>query len=197
MKSEFLVFPVSGKEYKVQIIRSGRKTVSLEIKPDLSLLLRSPYRASDAEIRLLLSEKGKWIEKHIALAEKKTAEIESARRLTKEELTSLKAQAAKVISQRVSYFADIMGVTFGKISIRSQRSRFGSCSREGNLSFNCILMLCPPDVLDYVVVHELCHRKQMNHSRLFWAEVGRVLPDYETQKRWLRENGSVLISRLK
>lgn len=197
MKSDFLVFSVSGKEYKVQIIRSGRKTISLEIKPDLSLLLRAPYRASDAEIRLLLSKKGKWIEKHIALAEKKTAEIESSRRLTKEELTSLKAQAAKVISHRVSYFADILGVTFGKISIRSQRSRFGSCSREGNLSFNCILMLCPPDVLDYVVVHELCHRKQMNHSRLFWAEVGRVLPDYETQKRWLRESGSVLISRLK
>ena len=89
-----------------------------------------------------------------------------------------------------------MGVTYGGITIRNQRSRWGSCSGQGTLNFNCLLMLAPPEVLDYVVVHELCHRKEMNHSAAFWAEVARVLPDYEARKRWLKENGPALIGRL-
>ena len=67
----------------------------------------------------------------------------------------------------------------------------------GNLNFNCLLMLCPPEVLDYVVVHELCHRKHMNHSRAFWAEVERVLPDYQMRRNWLKEHGGALVERLR
>lgn len=94
-----------------------------------------------------------------------------------------------VISQRVSYFAAKMDVTYGRISIRAQKTRWGSCSGQGNLNFNWKLILMPPEILDYVVVHELAHRKQMNHSKLFWAEVERILPDYERRRRWLKENG--------
>lgn len=94
-----------------------------------------------------------------------------------------------VISQRASYFAAKMGVTYGRISIRAQKTRWGSCSGQGNLNFNWKLILMPPEILDYVVVHELAHRKQMNHSKLFWAEVERILPDYERRRRWLKENG--------
>ena len=89
-----------------------------------------------------------------------------------------------------------MGVTYGRITIRSQHTLWGSCSSKGNLNFNCLLMLTPPEVLDYVVVHELCHRKEMNHSARFWAEVEHVLSDYEIRRKWLRENGTALISRL-
>ena len=80
--------------------------------------------------------------------------------------------------------------------MRAQRTRWGSCSSSGNLNFNCLLALVPPAVLDYVVVHELCHRLEMNHSPRFWQEVGRVMPDYEEHKKWLRENGAELIERL-
>ena len=104
-----------------------------------------------------------------------------------------KRRAAKVIPGRVQYFAPLVGVDYGRISIRSQKTRWGSCSTAGNLNFNCLLLLAPPEVLDYVVVHELCHRKEMNHSPRFWAEVGRVLPDYKASKKWLRENGNRLM----
>ena len=70
------------------------------------------------------------------------------------------------------------------------------CSSKGNLNFNCLLALVPPDVLDYIVVHELCHRKELNHSERFWTEVGKVLPDYKIRKKWLKDNGAILIARL-
>jgi predicted metal-dependent hydrolase len=89
-----------------------------------------------------------------------------------------------------------VGVTYGRITIRNQRSRWGSCSGKGNLNFNCLLMLTPSHVIDYVVVHELCHRLEMNHSPAFWAQVERVLPDYRKSREWLREHEKELIGRL-
>ena len=93
-------------------------------------------------------------------------------------------------------FAPQVGVSYGRITIRSQRTRWGSCSARGNLNFNCLLMLCPEEVRDYVVVHELCHRKQLNHSPQFWAEVAAILPDAARHRKWLKENGGALIARL-
>ena len=75
------------------------------------------------------------------------------------------------------------------VRVRDMHTRWGSCSQTGNLNFNFRLILAPPEVLDYVVVHELCHRRQMNHSTQFWQEVAQVLPDYRKRKAWLTENG--------
>lgn len=103
---------------------------------------------------------------------------------------------AKVyIPNRVEYYSKIIGVCYNRITIRKQRTRWGSCSSDGNLNFNCLLMLMPHEVIDYVVVHELCHRKHMNHSKAFWAEVEKVLPDYKKQVEWLKTDGSVIINR--
>ena len=80
---------------------------------------------------------------------------------------------------------------YRKFFLTSAKTRWGSCSSKGNLNFNCLLMLAPAEILDYVVVHELCHRKEMNHSKAFWAEVEKVLPDYRESVKWLKEKGIV------
>ena len=175
-----------------RIIRSSRRTISVQITLSGEVLVRCPKRMSNGDIRRFVESKSGWIEKHL---EKRTA----AARLpvfTDEQLQILARQARQTIPERVAHFAPLVGVTYGRITIRSQHTLWGSCSSKGNLNFSCLLMLTPPEVLDYVVVHALCHRKEMNHSARFWAEVGRVMPDYEIQRKWLRENGTVLISRL-
>ena len=109
----------------------------------------------------------------------------------------LAESARQYIPERVQYYAPKVGVDYGSITIRSQKSRWGSCSSKGNLSFNCLLMLTPPEVIDSVVVHELCHRKEMNHSAAFYAHVLRVFPEYQTWRRWLKENGPALLLRVR
>ena len=87
----------------------------------------------------------------------------------------------------MEYFAPLVGVTYNRIFIKEQKTRWGSCSSLGNLNFNWKLILLDEELLDYVVVHELAHRKQMNHSPTFWAEVERALPDYRERRRRLKE----------
>ena len=116
--------------------------------------------------------------------------------LTMEDIQKLADEALRVIPGRVAHFAPLVGVTYGRITVRNQRTRWGSCSSKGNLNFNCLLMLAPPGILDYVVVHELCHRKEMNHSPKFWAEVAKVMPDYKERQKWLRTEGSSIMRRM-
>jgi len=118
------------------------------------------------------------------------------KKLTQQELDALKKEAKLLIPERVRYFAAKLGITYGRIAIRAQRSRWGSCSSKGNLNFNCLLMLAPTEVTDSVVVHELCHRKEMNHSDRFYREVLRVFPDYWKWDRWLKDHGRELMERL-
>jgi len=99
------------------------------------------------------------------------------------------------IPQRVRKYAPIIGVEYGRITIRMQKSRWGSCSSKGNLNFNCLLMAMPEEIRDYVVVHELCHRLQMNHSDKFWAEVEKIIPDYKAKRKWLRGNGEDIMRK--
>lgn len=188
----------------VKIIRSNRKTLAIQINPDLSVTVRAPMYAPQSDIERILREKESWIQKHIEKireqeAKKKETQGESVESeyLTNEEIKKLADKALQHITKRVSYFAKQIGVTYGRITIRNQKTRWGSCSSKGNLNFNCLLMLTPLEVIDYVVVHELCHRKEMNHSKAFWAEVEKVLPDYKEQVKWLKENGGQIIGRMK
>lgn len=93
---------------------------------------------------------------------------------------------------RAGYWAPLLGVSFGRVSVKDQRSLWGSCTRAGNLNFSWRLSMAPDEVLDYVVVHELAHRAQMNHSRRFWEVVERACPGHRTHRRWLRRNGRAL-----
>ncbi|MGN0977743.1 MAG: M48 family metallopeptidase [Faecousia sp.] len=175
-----------------RVIRSSRKTIAIQITLEGEVLVRCPRSMKTEDIRCFVESKADWIEKHVRL---QTA-VPRLPAFTNEEIEDLAQQALVVLPERAAYFAPLVGVTYGRITIRNQRSRWGSCSSEGNLNFNCLLMLTPPEVQDYVVVHELCHRKEMNHSAAFWAEVERVLPDYRERRKWLKDNGAALIGRL-
>lgn len=176
-------------EYR--IIRSRRKSLSIEITPYGEVIVRAPSRMAKRDIEQFLERKADWITAHLTQIERSSEPPLSA-----DEFNSLIRQAKEAIPPRVFHYAQILGVGFGRITIRTQHSRWGSCSSAGNLTFNCLLMLAPEAVLDYVIVHELCHRKEMNHSPRFWAEVENVLPDYRVQKAWLKEHGTALLGRL-
>ncbi len=178
--------------YSVEIIRSRRRTLSLEVKPDGRVIARAPMRMKQSDIDRFIGEKSAWIEKHL---QKVTTAQLSAEKLTDEDIRSLTEEAQRYIPQRVEHFAPIVGVDFGRITIRNQKTKWGSCSAKGNLSFNCLLMLTPPEVIDSVVVHELCHRKEMNHSKRFYDEVLRVYPDYKRWNKWLKDNETALMTR--
>lgn len=96
------------------------------------------------------------------------------------------------MEERTAFFHKITGGNYTSITIRDQKTRWGSCSSNGNLNFNWRLIFAPENVIDYVVVHELAHRKQMNHSPAFYAVVESVLPDYREPQEWLRKNGMTL-----
>lgn len=174
-----------------QIIKSDRKTIAIQIKPDGQVVVRCPKRMRIEEARRFAESKADWIKKHLA-----RRPPQDVVKYTPKEIEQLREQARKLVTERVRYYAPIVGVTYGQIAIRMQHTRWGSCSSKGNLNFNCLLALVPPEVLDYVVVHELCHRKEMNHSVQFWKEVERVIPYYKSCKKWLRENGTSLVARL-
>ncbi len=179
-----------------QIIRSDRKSLGLEVRPDGQVVVRAPRRLGKAEIQKFVTEHESWIRKHLEKVRERQKSRQETKKLSMEEIQSLADQALKVIPERVAYYAPKVGVDYGKITIRNQRSRWGSCSSKGNLNFNCLLMLTPPEVIDSVVVHELCHRKEMNHSARFYAEVLRVFPDYRKWNQWLKEHGGELIGRM-
>ena len=180
----------------VEIIRSNRKTFSIQIRPDLSIIMRVPNRATKTQILRILREKQDWIISHTEQMESRKEAAGNLTPFTREELQLMVRKSKEILPQRTAYFAQQLGVTYGRISIRSQKTRWGSCSNDGNLNFNCLLMQTPQDIIDYVVVHELCHRKEMNHSKLFWSHVESILPDYRIRKKWLKENGGSLIARL-
>ena len=178
------------------VIRSRRKTLSMQVKGDGQVEIRAPLRTSDAEIRRFLETHRRWLEKHLQKAQALQQAKAGVRKLTAAETAELKKKAKRILPERVAYWAPLIGVRPGRIAVRCQKTRWGSCSAKGNLNFNCLLMLCPEDVLDYVIVHELCHRKELNHSPRFWAEVAKVLPDYKQPLKWLKTEGQAIINRI-
>ena len=187
------VWKIERTMHAYEIVRSMRRTIAVEIRNG-RVIVRAPQRMSQAEIERFVASKTDWINKHLEVA--KQRQSVSVHPFTAAEIQQLADAALQDIPQRVRKYAAIIGVTVGRITIRNQKTRWGSCSSKGNLNFNCLLMLCPEEVRDYVVVHELCHRKELSHSPRFWNEVARVMPDYAVRRKWLKENGQALIGRL-
>ena len=111
------------------------------------------------------------------------------------EITELKAKAKEELPAIIKKYAELMDVTYNRITIRHQKTRWGSCTKTGNLSFNCLLMKMPENVRDYVIIHELAHRKELNHSTKFWTIVAEYCPWYKDSKQWLKDNGQELMEK--
>lgn len=173
-----------------RIIRSARRTTAIQIEPDGSVLVRCPRHMSGQRVEELVKSKESWIRKKLMQIPAGIAPMSQT------QLQELADRARQSVPQRVAHYAAVMNVAYGRITIRSQKTRWGSCSGKRNLNFNCLLMLAPPQVLDYVVVHELCHLLYMDHSPRFWAAVEKVMPDYALWRKWLRTNGAALLKQI-
>lgn len=174
--------------FSYEIIYSNRKSVAIQISSDATVKVRAPKGYPLSSIHNFLREKESWILKHLQRLEQRPP----ANTLSSYDRRRYITIASDVFAQKTSYYASIMNVTYGRISIREQKTRWGSCSSQGNLNFNWRLIFAPEEVLDYIVVHELAHRLEMNHSSAFYAIVASVLPNYKETQKWLRENGHSL-----
>jgi len=183
-----------GIRYRIR--RSFRKTIQLTVGQDGVLLIKMPLLSGDTEALSLILDHRRWIENRMSKVQKSLERRERVPKLSGEEMQSLKKAAKQKFRERTAFYAPLLGVDYGTISLRFQHTRWGSCTKNGNLNFNCLLMLAPEDVLDSVVVHELCHRKVMNHSAAFYHEIYRVFPDYKKSHAWLKMHGDELMDRL-
>lgn len=168
-----------------ELIRSSRRTLSLEITDEGRVLVRAPFLCTRSEIERFVTSHEQWIEKHrrTAAARKQRAQ---ARQVTPEEENRLRALATEVISQRVAYYSRLMGLVPTGVRITGAKKRFGSCSSRNSLCFSWRLMQYPPEAIDYVVVHELAHIRYHDHSAAFHALVERYLPDHRERRALLR-----------
>ena len=177
-------------KFEYIIKKSRRTTISVQITPDQKLLVKAPAYTSIKEVEEFLREKRDWIIKQIDRTKVTSQQAAQMGILSDKEIRKLKRDAKKIIPERVEYYAKLSGITYNRIFIRLQKSRWGSCSIEGNLNFNALLALMPLEVLDSVVVHELCHRRHMDHSKAFYDEVLEIFPDYKKWDKWLKQNGA-------
>ena len=167
-------------EYNV--VYSVRKTVSISVDKSC-ITVKAPIGTDKETIEKILVKHTRWIQKNIEHQKKKE---ELYRQLTPDEIKKIRKDARIYFAERTRYFADIMGLKYGRITITSAQKRFGSCSSKGNISYSYRLMLYPEAAREYVVVHELAHLKEMNHSKRFYDIVSGVLPDYKYRKRLLK-----------
>jgi len=165
------------------LTRSARKTVAIYIK-DGEVEVRAPHRVPMCWIDNFVLSKNNWIQKTLS---KQQAIVERKITLTSDEIKHYKTLAKAHIPKRVALFAAQMGVAPTAVKITSAMKRWGSCSSRGSINFSWRLILADDAVIDYVVVHELAHLTEMNHSERFWAIVEAVLPDYRERKRKLNE----------
>lgn len=167
---------------KYKLIYTSRRTIGAYIK-DGGLIVRAPHGLNIKIIERFLEEHKRWIEKHLLESSKKQ-EKEAA--LSEAEIKKIKNEARKYLTEKTEHYSKIMGLKYGRITITSAKTRFGSCSSKGNISYSYRLMLYPESAREYVVVHELAHLAEMNHSKRFYSIVEKILPDYKKRKELLK-----------
>lgn len=165
------------------LIRSRRKTLALQVTPDLRVVVRAPQRASRREIDRFVEAHVDWITQQLARQRQRAAERPP---LTEADILALKAKAKAELPPLVERYSQLMGLTPTGVKITRAKTRYGSCSPKNSLCFSCLLMRCPLPAIEYVVVHELAHIRHKNHGAAFYALVESFLPDYRDRKKLLR-----------
>ena len=189
MITEWSIKKADGRgEIRISVIRSARKSLGLEVRDANTVLARIPTRVSDRELKAFVENHRSWILEKTAVM----AEREEKRKSTPAPPPELLSKTDRMkiqlkIGKRVRHYCEAMGVTVGYVTVKDQKTRWGSCSAKGNVNFNYRLAFLPDELLDYVVIHELAHRRHMNHSRAFWAEVEKYCPDYLERREQLKE----------
>ena len=176
-------------DIEYHLIRSDRRSIGIEVDREGKVTVRAPYSCEKKRIDRFLLEKENWIRQKVKLQKENAMKRQEKREMPEAEKKYYRNLAREVLGARTGYYARKMGVTYGRISIREQKTRWGSCSSVGNLNYNWKLVLMPEQVMDYVVIHELAHRKEMNHSARFYAVVAQQMPDYKVWQSWLKEHG--------
>ena len=171
--------------FEYELIRSSRRTLSVEIRRDGGVVVRAPMRMKAEEIERFLHERQEWIETHLKRIGKRSAEY-NYDSYSEEQIGELKRRAMEIIPPIVSKYQTLIGVEPTSVRINRAKGRFGSCSGKDSLNFSCFLMLYPMEAIEYVVVHELCHIKEHNHSNAFYREIEKVMPDYKERRRLLK-----------
>lgn len=160
------------------------KYFRLAVYPDGRVVLTAPARAAVSVIEQFFHERSEWLRGKLDWL--RTHPSRAKRVSSPEEYTAHRESALALVETRVAHFNHAYGFVIKSLRIRNQKTRWGSCSSRGNISINYRIVFLPPALQDYLVVHELCHLRELNHSSRFWALVGQTLPDYRERKRELR-----------
>ena len=162
------------------VLRSDRKTVGITVKRGGEVVIRAPKRMCLSDVRKVVEDHRVWLKNAIE-ASKRLPELPD-----EQEQEALRRKAKQLLPPLVEHWARIIGVQPTSLRITSARTRFGSCSGRNGLCFSLFLLQYPPEAVEYVVVHELCHILHHDHSAAFWRAVERYLPDYRARKTLLK-----------
>lgn len=175
-------------EIHIQVIRSARRSLGLEVRDAHTVLARIPARVPDRELKAFVENHRDWILEKTAVMEEREEHRKTTPAPLPEDLSKTDRMKIQLkIGKRVRHYCEVMGVKVGLVTVKNQKTRWGSCSAKGNVNFNYQLAFLPEELLDYVVIHELAHRRHMDHSKAFWAEVEKYCPDYRERRARLKE----------
>ena len=170
---------------EIVVKRAKTRYLRLRVEPDGKIMATIPYYATLISLRAL-------IEKHRRMLAKNIANLPKRRQYSEDQIAAIRAKAKEFLPARVEFLAKKHGFSYGKVTCRNQKTRWGSCNREGGLSLNIALVTLRPELIDYVILHELTHTVEMSHSPSFWAQLARVCPDCQKLRKQLRSHSPYL-----
>ncbi len=171
------------------ILKSSQraKNIRLTVYPNGELIAVKPLKAKQGLVEKFIQQKANWVLNKLAYSKqfKKNAFLKR----NKQDYLKNKQKALDFVCQRIDFYNKIYQFNFNRISIRNQKTRWGSCSQKKNLNFNYQILFLPDKIADYVIIHELCHLKELNHSKKFWELVAQAMPDYLSARKELKKYG--------
>lgn len=176
-----------------QIIRSRRSTLSLHVDENSQVVIRAPFHLGQKYIDKFIKEKEDWIKKQKTSMNERSKNIERFNMLLDSDaIKNIKKRAKGQLLDRLNFLSEEHDYPFLKMRLSGAKARWGSCSHENTISINWKIMFAPPQVIDYLIIHELVHTKHKNHKKRFWDSVAKIHPTHKEDRKWLRENVHLL-----